>query len=522
MNPLKWEKIKKIFETSLTLPERDKEKYIKESADGDEEIITEVNSLINALNTAGNFLDVPEISIYQNNDNFIGKTLGSYLIKNVIAEGGMGVVYLAERNDDEYTKQVAVKLIRSSFKNRYLSERFKTEKQTLASLDHPYIAKLLDAGSTEDGTPYLIMDYIAGEPIDIYCDNHRLTIAERLELFSKVCSAVHYAHQNLIVHRDLKPSNILVTEKGEPRLLDFGIAKILSSDSPEERNLTKTGIWQLTPEYASPEQVNGENITTGSDVYSLGILLYKLMTGHSAYKFKSYLPVEVHRVVCYEEPVNPGEKITITEELKKPDGSTKIISSATVSEARSTNPDHLKKILSGDIENIILKAVRKDPKRRYGSVEQFAEDIRRYNNGLPVIARAETMTYLFSKFIKRHRTGFILSLVFLILLIGGSFIIAWQANLAAKDRDKAKLEAAKSERINKFMQDIFAAPNPEVNGKDIRVVDVLKNASEKIDKELSDDPEIKAGVLYTIGTTYIGLGLYDDAENYLKEITFYE
>ncbi len=517
MDPLKWEKIKKIFEISLNLPETEKEDYITESAEGDEEIISEVRSLIHSIKTAGDFLDNPGINLNEQKDSFIGRKLGPYLVEKVIAAGGMGIVYLAVRDDAEFKKQVAVKLIRSGLNNKYLTERFKTEKQTLAYLDHPYIAKLLDAGSTDDGTPYLIMDYIDGEPIDVYCDKNRLTLSERLELFSKVCSAVHYAHQNLVVHRDIKPSNIMVTEKGEPKLLDFGIAKILSSDSPDAgRDLTKTGYWQLTPEYASPEQVKGENIATTSDVYSLGILLYKILTGHNPYRFKSYLPTEIHKVVCFEEPQKPSIKVESSEELIKQDGSVKEINAETVSNSRGTSIEHLKRKLKGDIDNIILKAIRKEPWRRYGSVEQFSEDIKRYSDGLPVIARNDTMGYLLSKFIKRHKTGVAMSAISVLLLIAGILGIAWQASIAAKERDKAKLEASKSERINTFMQDIFAAPNPEVEGKDVKVVDVLKNASEKIDKELSDDPDIKVSVLYTIGTTYIGLGLYDDAEKYLK------
>jgi serine/threonine protein kinase len=274
---------------------------------------------------------------------------------------------------------VALKIIKRGMDSEEIQRRFKAERQILATLAHPNIARLLDGGVTEDGLPYFVMEYIDGQPIDEYCDSHKLTTKERLELFRKVCSAVQYAHQNLVVHRDLKPGNILVGSDGEPKLLDFGIAKLLNPNlSPLSLPMTATMMQILTPEYASPEQVRGEPITTASDVYSLGVLLYELLTGHRPYQLKSRIPQEIERIICESEPLKPSTVITRVEEITTSDGASGQLTPESVSQKRDGKPDTLRKRLAGDIDNIVLKSLRKEPQRRYTSVEQFSEDIRRH------------------------------------------------------------------------------------------------------------------------------------------------
>src|SRR5262249_48581618 len=290
--------------------------------------------------------------------------------------GGMGVVYQAVRADDEYQKRVAIKLIKRGMDTEDILRRFRNERQILASLDHPNIAKLLDGGTTEDGLPFFVMEYIEGQSLTEYCDSHKLSTSERLKLFLEICAAVQHAHQNLIVHRDLKPNNIVITPDGTPKLLDFGIAKLLNPNlSSQTLALTAMMMPMMTRDYASPEQVRGEPITTASDIYSLGVLLYKLLTGHHPYRFTTPLPQEVERVICESAPERPSVIITRAEEVDVADGETVTITPESVSSTRDGQPEKLRRILSGDLDNIILMAIRKEPQRRYASVEQFSEDI---------------------------------------------------------------------------------------------------------------------------------------------------
>jgi len=289
----------------------------------------------------------------------------------------------------------------------YILRRFRHERQILASLDHPNIGRLLDGGATDDGLPYLVMEYIEGTRIDEYCDSHKLSILERLKLFRTACAAVHYAHQNLVVHRDIKPSNILVTESGIPKLLDFGIAKLLNPElSAETVEQTASVLRLMTPEYASPEQVKGDPISTASDTYSLGVLLYELLSGRHPYQIKSRLPREIERVICEQEPEKPSAAVSRAAELLASGLTGPItLTPEKVSRARATQPDKLRRLLSGDLDNIVAKALRKEPTRRYPSVEQFSEDVRRYMENLPVTARKDTFTYRAEKFVQRHKTG---------------------------------------------------------------------------------------------------------------------
>ncbi len=517
----KWDKIKSLFQQIVELPTDQQKTFLDKNCKDDPDLRKEIESLIEAHRKSETFLETPPFQINEpetienSRDKFAGIRIDKYLVEDKIGEGGMSVVYSASRVDEQFKRRVAIKFIKRGMETDEIIKRFKIEQQTLAALNHPFIARIIDGGTAENGLPYFVMELIEGERIEKYCQNKGLSITEKLKLFQKVCSAIQYAHQNLVVHRDIKPGNIFVTADGTPKLLDFGIAKLLDSSS-EQANLTRTGLRIMTLEYASPEQLMGKQITTATDVYSLGVVLYELLTGYFPYEFKNSLPSEVEKVVCTTEPEKPSTAVNRYKKDEISKKNTDRFYREEISKTDDKNYEKVKKRLSGDIDNIVLKAMQKEPERRYSSVEQFSEDIRRHLVGLPIIARKNSIGYRSKKFFERHRAGTISALIISIVIILGVIGVIYQAKVAANERDRAILEAKKSERINAFLQDILAAPNPEVKGKDVKVVDVLKNASKKINKELSDDPEIKAAALYTIGTTYMGLGLYNNAEKYLK------
>ena len=432
ITPERWQKIKDILQSCLELPAADRSLFLDEACDGDDGIRGEVESLLASYEEAGDFLQQPPLG---GDSPGRGDQLGVYQIVQKIGEGGMGVVYQAVRNDDQFHKLVAIKVVKRGMDTDYVLERFHNERQILAHFDHPNIAKLLDGGVTPDGRPYVVMEFIAGRPIDEYCDGERLSIPARLELFLKVCSAVNYAHQNLVVHRDLKPRNVLVTENGEPKLLDFGIAKMLGDD----REFTLPGIRMMTPDYASPEQVRGQPINTSSDVYSLGVLLYELLSGHRPYQTKGRSPEEAAETVCQTDPARPSTAIRRAEEGTLPGRNERgIITAEMVSDARDVRPERLQRQLAGDLDNIVLMAMRKEPQLRYASVEQFAADIRRHQEGQPVLARKATLGYRAQKFVHRHMAGVTAAVLVFLTLLAGVVVSSWQARIARQQRERAE------------------------------------------------------------------------------------
>ena len=348
-----------------------------------------------------------------------GLRIGAYAIVRELGRGGMGAVYLAKRADGVFDKQVAVKLLKRGTDTDEVLRRFGSERRILARLEHANIARLLDGGTTDDGLPYFVMDYVDGKPITKYADEHQLPVIERLKLFRVVCAAVSYAHQNLIIHRDIKPGNVLVTDKAEVKLLDFGIAKIVQEEGSELEEVTLTKLRILTPEYASPEQARGEPVTTVSDVYALGVLLYELLTGSRPYKLKHRSADEITRAICDQEPERPSASVATGSEII--DGA-----------------DKVRRQLRGDLDNIILKALRKEPQRRYASVDQFSEDIRRHLEGLPIRARKETPAYRTSKFIQRHKLGVAAAALLLLAMLGGIAATLQQAHVARMQRTIAE------------------------------------------------------------------------------------
>jgi serine/threonine protein kinase/tetratricopeptide (TPR) repeat protein len=435
MNLEHWQCIEVLFQAALEHQPEERITYLKTACLADDKLRLEVEALVLAHEKASNFIEKPafkarafELSAEnpadadEQADDSTGRRIGSYRIIREIGRGGMGAVFLATRDDDEYQKQVAIKIIKRGMDTDLILRRFKNERQILASLEHPNIARLFDGGSTTEGLPYLVMEYIEGRPIDRYCDQEKLSTNERLKLFQQVCSAVHYAHQNLVIHRDLKPSNILVAQDGTPKLLDFGIAKLLNPGVDfRTMDATETAMRMMTPNYASPEQVRGEPITTASDVYSLGVLSYELLTGHRPYRLKNYSAKEILRAVLDEHPEKPSTAVSRVETTDDAP-TTGSLTPESVSATREGEPGKLRRKLSGDIDNIVLMTLRKEPLRRYTSVDQLSEDISRHLAGLPILAHKDIFSYRVSKFIKRNKIAFAssISVAVVALLIAAS------------------------------------------------------------------------------------------------------
>ena len=417
--------------------------------------------------------------------------IGPYRIVGEAGRGGMGIVYLAERADDQYRRRVALKLLGAAGADPHLVRRFLDERQILASLDHPHIAKLLDGGVTGDGLPWFALEYVEGVPIDQYCDRRSLTIPSRLALFLAVCEAVEYAHRNLVVHRDLKPSNILVTADGTGKLLDFGIAKLLDPGLATDATLTAQGGRILTPEYASPEQVRGDPVSVTTDVYSLGVLLYRLLAGRRPYHGAGRLPHEVERAVLEEEPERPSAAVDRHDER--------------VARERGITPDRLRRRLRGDLDMIVLTALRKEPHRRYPTVDRLAADIRAHLGGQPVSAQPDRRSYRAGKFVRRHVAGIGVAGAAALLLLAFGATVAVQSSRTARERVRA-------ERVSAFVTDLLRSPDPyHGHGATTTVREVLDSAVPRINGELRDQPEVRADLLGVIGRSYYGLGLYEQA-----------
>lgn len=437
MTSEEWHKTKAILEKTLELDVAARRDYLDAACAGQPSIRTEVESLLESYDDDSAFLESPavldatDLTVAVAPLKFFGCRLGPYELLEQIGEGGMGAVYRAVRADGLYDKQVAIKLIRSGLGSDFFVARFRNERQILAALEHPNIARLLDGGVTEEGLPYVVLEFVAGMPIDEYCARHDLPIADRLKLFRTVCSAVQYAHQNLVVHRDLKPGNILVTEDGIPKLVDFGIAKILGPEAETGRDRTLTVMRVMTPDFASPEQVRGDPITTASDVYSLGVILYLLLTGRRPYRASSTAPHEIVKAICDTEPEKPSTAVSRIENQKKY-ANVDSLHLPGEQKGANSNRDRLRRALSGDLDNIVLKALRKEPERRYATVEQFSEDIRRHLEHLPVVARKDTAVYRTSKFVLRHKAGVAAALTVALTLIAAFVITIREERLAQR------------------------------------------------------------------------------------------
>lgn len=444
----RWESVKELFQAALELDASQRPSFLADKCP-DDDLRQEVEQLLISYQEAGTFLDdpvlnpraigtpeaSPELMTVESHfhsesiellttatnqmpeDPMIGRRLGDYRIVKRIGHGGMAAVFLAVRADAQYHKQVAIKLVRSGLDSGEMLRRFRNERQTLAGLDHPNIVKLLDGGSTSDGLPFMVMDFVEGCPIDDYCDQRKLRVDERLTVFSKVCEAVQYAHQQGVIHRDLKPGNILVTPDGTPKLLDFGIAKVLNPEPSSPMSLpTQTGTRCMTPAYASPEQMRGKPVTDATDIYSLGVVLYELLSGHRPYRLTQHTPGEIERAICEQDPETPSTAVNRVEIDTTSDGATITKTPELVSEVREGQPEKLRRRLRGDLDNIVLKALQKEPERRYRSAEEFSQDIARHQRNMPVKARPSTIIYRASKFVRRYKVEAVAAFVVIFMV----------------------------------------------------------------------------------------------------------
>ncbi|MCC5905958.1 MAG: serine/threonine protein kinase [Balneolaceae bacterium] len=485
MDSEKWSKLEGLFHKAVELSEPDYSEFLKKLETEDKELADELKKLISSHFHATTFL---EKEAYTGEIAEPGEKIGPWEILQEIGRGGMSTVYLAERADGHFERKVAIKFLHGIVPGREMHARLQAEQRILARLEHKNIARLFDAGLTENGRPYFILEYIEGETVTQWCRNRNLQPDERLQIFKQVCEAVRYAHQQLIVHRDLKPSNILVRDDGTVKLLDFGIAKLLADDTESDLPLTQTGIQLMTPEYASPEQVNNRPVTTATDVYALGLLLCELLTGMLPYDLSSKSPLEIGQIITDTQPARPSNLIT----RRAGENGEK----SPVKDEKEIK--RIQKKLKGDLDNIVLKALRKEPERRYDSAEQLLRDIENYQTNQPVTARPESRAYRAKKFIQRHRIGVAATFLIIVSLLTATTFSLWQAEQARAERDRTL-------KINEFLQEILTEADPYEAGANATVRDVLRKAGELVGERFSDQPDLEAPLRFTIGYTQLSL-----------------
>ncbi|MEM8932121.1 MAG: serine/threonine-protein kinase, partial [Acidobacteriota bacterium] len=477
LDPLRWRRAQELFHTALEHPVEERSAWLDRTCGEDRRLYAAVVALLDAADGATDRVDRVVDSAATTLAGGHPDRIDAYRILDLLGRGGMGAVYLAERDDEHYRQQVAIKVVRHGLGHPELLARLRQERQILANLRHPHIARLLDGGNTVDGSPYVVMEHIDGEPIDTWCDHHRLDVDRRLELFAKVCDAVQHAHRNLVIHRDLKPSNLLVDRDGEPKLLDFGIAKLLDPAlvGPSSAE-TAPGVLHLTPEYASPEQFGDLPLTTATDTYSLGVVLYELLTGRRPHVVRrARLPF----AVCGIEPPLASDAMG---QSADPDR---------VAVDRATTVDSLRRRLTGDLDTILDKALRKEPERRYASVEQLADDVRRHLTGLPVLARPATFRYRVGKFVARHRAATLATLVGSILV---SMLTAFYTTRLSDERARVLAEASRRATVGDFLIRLFGAAHPdEARGDELTLREFLDQSASHLEAEL-DEPELRSEI----------------------------
>ena len=517
MKPDNWKKISEILPDCLELNVSERRKYLDE-LHLSPELNSELEFFLAFENEAEDFMSETATGVTKDffsplefdENPTVGQRIGVYKIEKEIGFGGMGAVYLATRADGKFEQKAAIKLLKREFNVEKIRQSFRREKEILARLAHPNIARLLDAGTTADGIPYLVMEYVEGVPIDKFCQQNNVPLKARLKLFNRVCEAVSFAHRNLIVHRDLKPSNILVNDAGEPKLLDFGISKLLDAENTEDKHTTLLGA--MTPEYASPEQIKGEPVTTASDIYSLGVVLFKILTGSYPYNFKNKTNGNLLKEITDSEPFRPSDAADAAHNKSIP-------------KSQIPNP----KSLAGDLDNIILKALSKEPERRYQTVERFSDDLWRHIDGLPVLARSATFSYQARKFYGRHKISVLAGAFVFVSLLTGLTVALWQASVArgqariatdarqhaeletmraVSEEDKTRAEKEKAEKISRFMLKVLSYANPhwyaegaKFNGE-TKVIEVMDELSDKIDVEFANQPDVQSELHHKFAEVY--------------------
>ena len=504
-----------LFEEFLALPGKEREQALADLKHSNPELHPSVFALLDADRQAQSesFLDDGALGLLKPDPQPEPPgDVGVYRPERLLGVGGMGEVWLAQRADGLYQGQVAVKILHAHLSRSGIRGRFNREGQILAKLTHPNIARLLDAGITPGGLMFLVLEYVQGQRIDRWCDGRQLAIAARLKLFLSVCDAVAHAHSYLVVHRDLKPSNILVTEKGEVKLLDFGIAKLLegtetTAATGEETELTRLGGRALTPEYAAPEQLRGETITTGTDVYALGVLLYELLCGRRPYGSAKATPAQIERDVLETNPRPPSQMSGVSS------GAAEVHAAA-----RDVTPDQLAKVLRGDLDNISLMALKKAPNDRYPSVLALRNDLQRFLSNEPVIARGDPFGYRAAKFVRRHRLGVAVTAMIFLLIMAGSAGIYWQARRAEQEAAEARAQSQRAEFVRDFVVSLFQEQNPFSRGSSITRTpqQMIAEAAKRLDQGLDQDPEVHAELLDDLGGIQLDLGDLKGSETLLQ------
>jgi len=526
MDGERWRRIEALFDEATGLAPAERDAFLSRACGDDLEMRRELESLLAADGEAAEFLARPVVTgAAPSPDPALpaGKVIGHYRVGDKLGQGGMSTVYLATRADDAYQQSVALKILDCGSDRSDLAARFRAERQIMASLDHPGIARLLDGGTTDDGRPYLVMEYIDGVPLDRYCDEHRLAVDARIDLFRQVCAAVQYAHQNLVVHRDIKPSNILVSGDGVPRLLDFGIAKLLEGTRlPGTVEATMTGQRLMTPQYASPEQIEGGVITTATDVYSLGALLYLLLAGRFPYRLEATRSGALERAVVEQDPERPSHAVGRMPAGPRPTPSDLVGEDGPtvdqLSEARGLRPHQLRRKLRGDLDNIVLMALRKEPERRYASVGLLSEDLRRYRENEPVAARADTLRYRARKFVARHTVGVGVAAAVLTVILVLTATLSVQAVRLARQRDEIQAERDKALAVSGFLEEVFAVSDPDqARGETVTAREILDKGATRLTETLAGQPETQAALALAIGRAYMNLGLNDRAAPLLAQ-----
>ena len=524
-----------FFEIAPLAPD-DREHAIAARCAGDGALEHEVRSLLASADRVGAFLNRPalgrdadaiatESGIPPTSDPLIGAALGPYRVQRRIASGGMGSVYEADRADGAFEQRVAVKVVKRGMDSEEILERFRSERRTLASLDHPNIARLIDAGVTDDGRPFLVMEHVEGVPIDRYCDAKGAKVRERIELFRQVCDAVHHAHQSLVIHRDLKPENILVTPAGVPKLLDFGISKVLTGDGAAQ-DVTSEEHRRLTPEYASPEQVEGRSVTTGSDIYSLGVVLYELLTGSRPYRLTDRTTNELRRIICETTPPAPSRAVELSARRAGVPATTASKPSPHLAadhpqeppphRTRGLSSTRLRATLRGDLDNIVMRALRKEPQRRYLSAEQFSADLGRYLAGLPVQARRDTLPYRASKFIRRHAVGVSLTVAATVTLAAMTVQLSRSADSLRKQRDELIALNHGLEETRRFLTSVISGGDAGRLGPDATLAELLRESIDTMQAASPEDPETRAAAQQALGHAAMTLGMLPEARPLLE------
>jgi len=506
ITPERWQEISPYLDEALSLPAEERAKWLESFRVQKPELSELVQKLLEEHNAAEqeHFLEKSPTTI-PTESGLAGQTIGVYRLLSHIGQGGMGSVWLAERSDGRFERRVAIKFLHLAVAGVPGGERFKREGRILGQLAHPHIAELVDAGITPGGEPYLVLEHIEGEHIDEYCDKRKLDVETRIKLFLEVLSAVAHAHANLIVHRDIKPSNVLVRNDGAVKLLDFGIAKLLSEENTSAATLltAEAGI-AMTPKFAAPEQVTGGSVTTATDVYGLGVLLYLLLTGRHPIGPEPHSPVDLVKAIVEAEPRRASEAVRLNH-------------TASSAMKYSTAPEKLARELSGDLDTILIKALKKRSEERYSSVVAFAQDLQRYLRHEPITARPDTVAYRAKKFVRRNRMTVALTAFACLALVAGIAGTLVQAGSARRQRDAALRETDRASRIAEFMTGIFKVSDPgERVGSAVTAREVLDKASKDISSGLSRDPELRARMMYVMGEAYLNLGLYSRAQSLLE------